>query len=153
MTFPSPEADASDPGVREALQAWCNSYIAAFNAFDASMIGQHWAFPALITQTGKSVVFADRGLFDGNTEKLLSFYRQQGVSKAERVVTDYVVMNADTVAMTVSDVLTDVAGDAIVSWNAAYLLQRRDEGWRAIMAAADGEIEAWAARGSPLGSS
>ena len=39
-------------------------------------------------------------------------------------------------------------GVEIAGWQAAYVLQRVSGDWRAVMAVADGETEAWAARGT-----
>jgi len=53
--------------------------------------------------------------------------------------------------MIVSDVMSTANGDEIASWQAAYVLQRVNGAWKAVMAVADGETDAWAARGTPLG--
>ena len=53
--------------------------------------------------------------------------------------------------MIVSDAMFTEDGTEIAYWQAAYVLQRVDGVWKAVMAVADGETEAWAARGTPLG--
>lgn len=133
------------------LDAWCQSYVTAFSAYDAAGIGDHWLFPALIISSGRNLVFKTREHFDANTGGLLDFYKREGVAKAERGVLSCLAMNDDTAAMRVCDAMLDGDGNTIVTWEAAYTLRKTDEGWRAILAAADGELAAWAARGTPLG--
>ncbi len=137
--------------LRIELNAWCRSYVAAFNAEDAEAIAAHWTFPALTTQAGRSFTFKSAEQFAGNTGKLLGFYRAQLVDRVEREVIECHAMHRDAVAMTVSDVMYTAEGDKIASWQAAYVLQRVQGDWKAGMAVADGETEAWATRGTPLG--
>ena len=137
--------------LRDELAAWCQSYVGAFNAGDADAIADHWGFPALTTQAGRSFSFKSAEHFAKNTDRLLGFYRAQKVDRVERALVDCYLLHQNTAAMTVSDVMYDAAGDALVSWQAAYVLQRVDGAWKAVMAVADGETEAWAARGTPLG--
>lgn len=137
--------------LRRDLEAWCHSYVTAFSAYDPEAIAAHWSFPALTTQAGKSYAFKSAEHFAKNTSLLLGFYRAQDVVKVERSVTDCHTLHRDAVSMTVADTMYASDGTAIVSWQAAYVLQRIDRQWKAVMAIADGETEAWAARGTPLG--
>ena len=113
--------------LRDELEAWCQSYVTAFSAYDAPAISSHWTFPSVIAQSGRSISFKSAEHFDQNTSSLLGFYKSQDVDNAVRTVVDFLPMNDETVAMT-------VAGK-----------------WRAVMALADGEVSAWANRGTPLG--
>ncbi len=135
----------------DELATWCASYVKAFSAYDSSGVADHWLFPALITQEGRTILFKDRDRFDANTRSLLSFYRKQGVVRAERILIDAMAMNEDNASMRVEDRMVDEDGAVIVSWQAAYVLTRTRKGWRAVLAAADGEMDAWKARGTPLG--
>lgn len=137
--------------LREQLEAWCQSYVAAFSAYDPDAIAAHWSFPALTTQAGRSFAFKSAEHFAKNTGLLLGFYSGQDVAKVERSVVDCQLLHRDAVSMTVADKMFTPDGGAIVSWQAAYVLQRIDGEWKAVMAVADGETEAWAARGTPLG--
>lgn len=136
---------------RGELERWCASYVTAFSAYDASGIGGHWAFPAVITQSGRRMSFANQTDFDANTNALLSFYEAQGVKRADRSLIDILLLNGDTAAITVADTMRAEDGSAIVDWRAAYVLQRVGEDWKAVMAVADGELAAWRQRGTPLG--
>ena len=138
--------------LRIELEAWCQSYVEAFSAYDAESVTAHWGFPAVTTQSGRSFAFKSAEHFARNTGLLLGFYKAQNVAKVERTITHCHLLHRDTASMIVSDTMYTPEGDTIVSWQAAYVLQRRDGDWKAVMAAADGETDAWAARGTPLGS-
>ena len=137
--------------IRTDLEAWCESYVAAFERFDATAIAEHWTFPALTTQAGQSFTFKSADHFTANTEKLLGFYKRQGVASVERRVLSHYEMGENAVAMTVSDDMRDASGNVLATWHAAYVMQRKDGDWRAVAAVADCEVAAWAARGTPLG--
>ena len=137
--------------VRKELDAWCQSYVTAFAAYDAEAIAAHWTFPALTTQTGRSFAFKSAEHFASNTDKLLGFYKRQRVHKAVRRVLEILPMSDDAVAMTVQDEMRDPEDALIVSWTAAYVMQRVDGAWKAVSAVADGEVTAWAENGTPLG--
>ena len=137
--------------LREDLEAWCRSYVAAFESYDAEAIASHWTFPALTTQAGRSFTFKSAEHFAKNTGLLLGFYKAQAVESVERRVVDLLSMSADAVSMTVQDRMLRGDGQEIATWQAAYVLQRVDGAWKAVAAVADGEVDAWAARGTPLG--
>lgn len=133
------------------MNAWCQSYVAAFNNQDAEVIAAHWTFPAVTTQAGRSYAFKSADHFAKNTEILLGFYRAQQVHRVERQVLDVLSLHQGAVSMTVADAMFTEDGTEIVQWQAAYVLQRIEGQWKAVMAVADGETDAWAARGTPLG--
>ncbi|MEM9738384.1 MAG: hypothetical protein AAF829_00815 [Pseudomonadota bacterium] len=133
------------------LKAWCQSYVAAFSAYDVAAISDHWVFPATILVKGSPVVLPSKGLFDKNTETLCTFYRAQGVAKAERNLVSVFSMTQATASIRVADTLLDFSGDTIVAWEAAYTLTLINGHWRACLADAAGEMAAWADRGTPLG--
>lgn len=137
--------------LRSELEAWCRSYVAAFERYEAEAIASHWTFPALTTQAGRSFSFKSEEHLAKNTGRLLGFYQAQHVERVHREVVDILIMGPNAVSMTVKDQMTDAAGGEIASWQAAYVLQRVDGNWKAVAAVADGEVDAWAARGTPLG--
>ncbi|MEM7328806.1 MAG: hypothetical protein AAF437_08715 [Pseudomonadota bacterium] len=137
--------------LRSEVEEWCQSYVSAFADYDAAGISAHWTYPALTTQAGRSFVFRSREHFTKNTVRLLAFYRGQSVVQVARTVIDVQSMHTDAVSMTVLDRMYTDSGEEIVRWQAAYVLQRVDGEWKAVMAVADGETEAWMARGTPLG--
>ena len=137
--------------LKAELEAWCEAYVAAFSAYDTQAISAHWSFPALIVQSGRTLSFKTPEHFSANTDMLLGFYRRVGVDRAVRDVVDFLRLDAETVSMTVADKMLDAKGDVITIWTAAYVLQKVNGNWRAILALAGGETAAWAARGTPLG--
>ncbi len=137
--------------VRTELDAWCQSYVIAFAAYDAEAIAAHWTFPALTTQKGQSFAFKSAEHFASNTGRLLDFYKKRRVHKAVRHVIDLLPMSDDAVSMTVEDEMRDPEDQLIVSWRAAYVMQRVNGRWKAAAAIADGEVAAWAEIGTPLG--
>jgi len=137
--------------LRETLEAWCQSYVQAFCGYDAPSIAAHWTFPALTTAGGRSFSFKSAEHFEGNTDRLLEFYRKQDVAKVERNIVDCGHLAPGIAHMTVQDTMLTQQDAIIASWEAAYVLQSIDGQWKAVMAVADGEMAAWAARGTPLG--
>ena len=133
------------------LPAWCKSYVRAFADYDAAKISAHWTFPAVTTQAGRSFAFKSTEHFTGTTSHLLDFYRAQSVAQVERRLVSCQYLHKDAASMIVSDAMFTEDGTEIANWQAAYVLQRVDGVWKAVMAVADGETEAWAARGTPLG--
>ena len=137
--------------LQDELAAWCQSYVAAFNAGDADAIAAHWTFPALTTQAERSYAFKTAEHFVKNTQILLDFYEAQNVARVVRGLVSCHELHDGVAAMTASDVMYDAQGTEIASWQAAYVLQRIAGAWKAVMAVADGETAAWSARGTPLG--
>lgn len=138
-------------GIQEELADWCASYVTAFEAKDSAGIGAHWSFPSLILSKGQRFVFKSEDKFRANTDMLLSFYEVQGVTRVNRRVVSAMQMTDQAASMLVSDEMLNASGEVLAAWEAAYTLQRIDGSYRAVMAAADGEVAAWAARGTPLG--
>lgn len=136
----------------EQLDTWCASYVRAFEAFDVEAIGAHWAFPALILSGNQHLSLPDADQFNHNTSMLVGFYKAQHVALVERSVISVMPMGAASVAMQVHDKMMSIDAEPIASWTSAYVLRRVKASWRAIFADAAGEVEAWAARGTPLGS-
>lgn len=134
------------------LSNWCASYVEAFSAYDAKGIEAHWSFPALILQNGRSISLRSAEAFTANTQNLLDFYKRQGVVRAERKLISHMEMGDNSASMTVEDKMLGSDGAQIVSWRASYVLQRAGGAWCAVLAAADGETNAWKMRGTPLGS-
>ena len=134
------------------VSAWCLSYIDAFGAFDADRIAGHWDYPATVLQNGRLFSFPDAQSFARNVDNLCGFYRKQHVAAAMRDLLDVYLLADGVVSIRTDDHMIDKDGRTIVSWQSAYTLRHTTSGWRAIFAVADGETNAWAARGTPLGS-
>ncbi|MCA1827202.1 MAG: hypothetical protein ABR567_08425 [Myxococcales bacterium] len=137
---------------RKAVQEFFAAYAEAFSHGDTEAIGQLWSLPALITAAQRSMCFADAEAFAKNTAAVCAFYREQGVVEARKTVLD-VKDVGDTVAVVITrDEVVDASGREIARWKHAYLVRETPAGLRAIAAIADEEVQAWKARGTPLGS-
>lgn len=134
------------------LTGWCECYVAAFNRFDVETIGAHWAFPAMVVSSGRQIVLKDFETFNKNTSVLTEFYQRQSVHSVQRRVLSCVRLVEGSAAMRVQDVVFSLSGEKVTEWVSAYILRRTELGWKAIFADATGEVKAWAARGTPLGS-
>lgn len=137
--------------IEREVGAWCGSYIEAFCDFDVDAITGHWMYPAIIMQGLEIFQFADAAVFKQNVRRLCDFYRREGVVSAVRDVDAVLQLMPDVASIRVYDRMLNVMGREIASWQSAYTLRNTPEGWRAVFAVADGETDAWAARGTPLG--
>lgn len=138
--------------LREDLEAWCASYVSAFESFDLSRISQHWAFPALIVSGKHQLSMATRDVFDRNTGALISFYEKHDARNVQRTIEWCRTFDKGKAIMQVADVMSTPSGEILTEWVSTYVLRKTSEGWRALFADATGEAAAWAARGTPLGS-
>ena len=138
--------------LKAELKAWCASYVAAFESFDLNAIGQHWSFPALVVSGARQLSMATQGEFDRNTGALISFYERQDARRVRRSVQWCKSFEKAKAIMQVEDVISKPDGEVIADWVSTYILRKTASGWKALFADATGEAEAWAARGTPLGS-
>jgi hypothetical protein len=135
----------------EEIAAFFEAYAEAFSRGDAEAVCALWAFPAFFAARGKRAAL-DEAAFRANTEALLAFYRAQGMARAEkRLLAAEPLFDGLWLART-GDRLLDAGGAIIAEWEHAYLLSRTDGGLRAVAAMPDAELDAWQARGTPLGS-
>ncbi len=137
---------------RKSVEDFFAAYAAAFSRLDVDGIVALWSLPALITTAERSGCFADREAFRRNTEALCAFYRAQGLSRAKKTVVRIHPLGDGVAAVTTRDEVFDARGRRIARWQHAYLIRKTAEGLRSIAAVADGEMRAWNARGTPLGS-
>lgn len=138
--------------LQQDLTDWCASYVRAFEAFDVEAIGAHWAFPAMLISGGRTITIKDEDTFNRNTQMLTGFYERQNARRVTRDIIEVMAMGEETAAMRVRDQMSTPDGEALAGWVSAYVLQKTKQGWRAIFADAQGELDAWDARGTPLGS-
>lgn len=133
------------------FEAYFAAYVAAFNRRDAEAVAALWAFPATIVARGRSACF-DQEAFRSNTEALCAFYERREVAAAHKWVIGAEALFPGLWLVRTADRMTDEAGAEIVRWEHVYLIAETEAGPRALVAMADGEVEAWEARGTPLGS-
>ena len=141
----------SETEARAAAEQFCERYIKAFEKGDADAVGAHWSFPAVITAGPRVVSFDNSDAFLANTSALNAFYAEQNMGRVRREVEAVLPLSDDVFSMRVHDRMFDRDGALIVEWRSGYMLRRCSDGFRAFSAIADGEVAAWAARGTPLG--
>jgi hypothetical protein len=133
-----------------AIREYFRGYAEAFGRGDVGAIVGLWRFPATVSTRERDVAF-DEPAFRRNVEALCEFYRRQGVAQARKTVSASHFFGPEVAAVTTEDSLHDAAGGLIAAWSHFYLLRETGDGIRAFGAVADGEVAAWAARGTPLG--
>lgn len=126
------------------------SYSDAFARFDAAAISAHWAYPAYFCARGKRASLAEPE-FRANVEALCAFYRAQGVKRVAATLRQ-VEWLSDSLALARTHYrLADGAGAPVAEWDHHYLVSATDDGLKLVAAMPDDELDAWAARGTPLG--
>ena len=135
----------------DEIARFFEDYAEAFGRGDADAICALWAFPAFFVARGKRAAL-DQAAFRANTEAILAFYRARGIKRAEKRALGAEALFDGLWLARSADRLLDAGGQAIAEWEHAYLLSRTDSGLRAVAAFPDGELDAWDARGTPLGS-
>lgn len=134
-----------------AVQAVFDAYADAFMRQDVDALTASWAFPALISGPAGALA-CDEALFRRNLLAMFGFYDRQSVAKTTAKVTSVRPL-AETVVLAEIDYAMATADDApIVQFDTAYLLRMAGGALLKVAAISDGEVAAWAARGTPLGS-
>lgn len=126
-------------------------YAGAFSRFSVDEIVAHWAYPAFMVGRGKQAAL-NEAEFRHNTVSPCRFYKERGTARAEKKVIELRPLTATTASARTADTLVDGRGEEIARWEHAYLLSETSDGLKVVAAMPDGELEAWAARGTPLGS-
>ena len=132
-------------------QSHFDAYARAFAANDVERIADMWSFPCLISQQTGDFLFRDRASFVKNTTGLQGFYDRQGVNAAGARVDAVRTPHPGITEVDVHYTLGKSPAEQIVDWQTTYVLRQDADGqWRARFAIADGEVTAWAARGTPM---
>ena len=144
MTFS--DGASADPAIHELYR----TYADAFARFDAEAIVAHWAFPAFSCARGHRAAM-EEDAFRANLDALIAFYRRQGVADVKATVRRVQTLFAGLDLVTVRYCLADATGQPVAEWEHLYLVSDTGEGRRLVAAFSDGELDAWQARGTPLG--
>ena len=136
----------------EEAQTFFQSYAAAFTRKDMDAIAGMWRYPCYITDQRGGAAFKDLSAFRKNLDRLSGFYDAQGVAGAKANVREANSDDEGVARIVVDYELTDADEKTIIAWSTFYVLRKTDSGeWKACFAIADGEMNAWADRGTPLG--
>jgi ketosteroid isomerase-like protein len=148
---PMPQLLEQAQSLRADMDGFFAAYAKAFQGYDAAGVTALWAFPALASAPERSAAFATPEAFRVNVEALAAFYRRQGMARVAAQVLEIQPHFDGVVHARVRYDLAKADGSAIAGWEHVYLLRRTPQGWRIVASIADGELEAWTARGTPLG--
>lgn len=146
---PSPETLISDETKIE-IQDYFNRYAAALSGYDSKKLSELWAIPCLIISNGNRASFTDLDTFTTSLEQLNNFYRSLAMKQIQKTVSDISALSTTTLSIKTIDTAYGADGEAIVSWEQSYVLQREEDQWKAIMTIADGEVTTWAAKDTEL---
>lgn len=135
---------------RKEISDFFKTYARAFSEYDLKKISSLWALPCIVISNEVSVSFSTAAEYEENLEKLCKFYRSVSMAEANKIVLDVSYLTSTTVSARTQDTAFNSDGEAIVSWQQAYVLQRFESGWKAMMTVADGEVTTWAAKDTPL---
>lgn len=138
--------------LESSIATFFQLYAAAFTNCDAVALSDLWAYPAYITSAERSAAFDDAESFQANTELVCDFYKRQGFVRADEKILAASKLHDGVASVRVQYRLFDAQDQLIIEWEHAYLVRNMNGRWKAIVAIADGEIAAWKARGTPLGS-
>lgn len=143
-------AVGAEPPVDEMARLF-DDYAAAFGRGDVDSVCAMWAYPAFVVARGRRSAL-DAEAFRANSEALVAFYRGQGVVRAEKRVLACEALFEGLRLVRTADRLSGADGREIAHWEHAYLVSDTADGPRLVAAMPDGELDAWTARGTPLGS-
>ena len=138
--------------LQEAAADFFRSYAAAFSKGDARAITGFWAFPAFVTTPQGNAAFEDPERFEANTTALCAFYSRQGLTKVEAETVSINELHQGIALVKTHYRLYGNQDSLIVAWMHTYLIRHERDDIKLITAIADGELAAWEARGTPLGS-
>lgn len=141
------DASRPDPAITDCLAG----YAVAFSGFDIDAICGFWHLPAVISVGERVTCFETVEGFRQNAAALCSFYRAQGVAGAEAALTACHRPLPDLAHVSTAFTVSRADGSFVAQWSHHYTLRRIAGRWRIVFAAADEEVAAWAARGTPLG--
>jgi hypothetical protein len=127
------------------------AYAGAFQTGDMDSVLPIFAEPCVVHTRLSTSLYLKRADIGANNNRLLAFYRSQGVVRAEATILEVDPVHRHFVQLFVRYRLLDGAGEDVVSFTTVYGLKQDGERWVVHQVIAQDEIEAWTARGTPLG--
>ncbi len=135
--------------VAELGDLW-RQYGSAFQTGDVDALLPVFAEPCIVQTRNFVGVYAKREDISANNNALLAFYRMQGVTKVDLQITEVDPLHRHFVQMQVRYRLLNSNGEEIICFTTIYSLKHEGERWLIHQIIAQDEMEAWAARGTPL---
>jgi hypothetical protein len=137
--------------MEQQITAMFDRYVTSFSSWKTEAICGHWCVPATISVGDQITTFATIAELGNNIDVLCSFYRDQGVDRADAKVLICRLLLANAAQVSVRYTVTCPDNAIICEWTHHYIIRCVDNDWKIAFAIADDEIKAWAARGTPLG--
>jgi hypothetical protein len=135
--------------VAELGDLW-RQYGSAFQTGNLEALLPVFAEPCVVQTRNFVAVFNTRTDMAMNNEALLAFYRSQGVAKVDLQINEVDPLHRHFVQMQVRYRLLSQDGDEIVRFTSIYSLKHEGERWLIHQVISQDEVDAWAARGTPL---
>lgn len=127
-------------GLSARAEAFFDSYLAAFEQMDAEAIAGHFAFPFHMTSDGDPVALSavpDAATWRGEIERLVSFYRDMGVTSARMVSASSGELSPKVEHASIHWQLQDAAGADLYDFHAVYTLAEVEGATRVVALAHD----------------
>jgi hypothetical protein len=137
--------------VAELGDLW-RQYGSAFQTGDVDALLPVFAEPCVVQTRDFVAVYNKREDISANNNALLAFYRTQGVAKVDLQITEVDPLHRHFVMMQVRYQLLNAAGQEVVKFSTIYNFKHEGTRWLIHQIIAQDEVDAWAARGTPLGS-
>ena len=133
---------------QEDIARFFVEYIDAFARNDADALSEFWDAVGLFpSPTGNFAM--ERQAFRDHCVTLMNFYRQQGVVRPEGELLSATELFPNVAQARMAYRMHGEGDELVAEWEHVYILRRGDR-WRVSLTIADGEMEAWAARGAQL---
>ncbi len=127
--------------ISDEIQDLFSRYAEALSSFNSAAVASFWSFPALSASGNSAKVFATREEFEDALDKLLIYYASIRTNHLRAKVVYQKVLTERTKSVQVDYQIYNDAGKVIADWRHGYVLRLEDEGWRAITAFADEEVQ------------
>lgn len=114
------------------IEAFLETYAAAFDDYDGEAIADCFAYPAVLWQFGKGHVFADADEMLENTAALLKVLEDVGVTVSSFEIKTLAI-SGDTALATVDWYQENDEGEALIEFSCHYHLVHDGEAWRIAM--------------------
>jgi hypothetical protein len=135
--------------VAELGDLW-RQYGSAFQTGDMDALLPVFAEPCVVQTRNFVAVFETRADMAQNNNALLAFYRRHGVVKVDLQIKEVDPLHRHFVQMQVRYRLLDADDVEIVKFTSIYSLKHEGERWLIHQVISQDEVDAWAARGTPL---
>lgn len=132
--------------LHQELGRFFADYVDAFARNDADAIADFWDEVGLFPAPTGNFAMA-RPAFRDHCAGLMDFYRRQGVVRPEGELLSAVELFPNVAEARMAYRMYGIDGDLVAAWEHVYILRRGDR-WRVSLTIADGEMAAWAAKGT-----